>query len=91
MNYTDLTGKSFQKAHLALMERKAVRGKVTRGRWTVAQVRDCSNKTAVLKAFAVAAGIILGVALLLGAASCGMTRGAGWECGNYATAPAWND
>jgi hypothetical protein len=88
---TNLTGKNFQRAHLALMERKAVRGKVTRARWKVAQVRYYSNKTKVLEAFAVVVGIILGVALLLGAVSCGMARGAGWETGNYADAPAWND
>jgi hypothetical protein len=83
---TNLTGKNFQRAHLALMERKAtqVRGEVRRGPY-------CSNKTAVVEAFAVAAGIILGVALLLGAASCGLARGSAWECGNYATAPTWND
>ncbi len=83
---TNLTGENFQRAHLALMDHKAAQK-----RWKVAQVRDCSDETAVLEAFAVAAGIILGVALLLGAASCGMARGAAWECGNYATSPAWND
>ena len=88
---TNLTGENFQRAHLALMEKKAVRGEVTRGRWKVAQVRDCSDKTAVVEAIAVAVGIILGVALLLGVASCGMARGAAWETGNYASAPAWND
>jgi hypothetical protein len=92
MNEVDLTGMNFQRAHLALMERKAVRGKVTRGRWKVAQVRDCSNKTkAVVEAIAVAVGILLGVAFLIGAASCGMARGAAWEVGNYASQPAWND
>jgi hypothetical protein len=100
MAYTNLTGRNFQKAHLALMGKVrqvpycSDKTKATRGRGKVALVRDCSDKTKVVEAFAVAVvavGIILGVALLLGAVSCGMARGAGWECGNYASAPAWND
>jgi hypothetical protein len=83
MAYTDLTGENFRVAHQALMQK----GGQTTG---TPRTPKC-DWTRTLEVVAVVVGIILGVALLLCAASCGMARGAGWETGNYASASAWND
>lgn len=81
MAYTKLTGKAFQKAHLALVKRNGVAAaRHTAKQW--------SN---VAEAILTAIGILLGMALLLWAAETGLARGAAWHVGNYADAPAWND
>lgn len=82
MKTTNLTGKAFQKAHLALCEK---RNGVAAARHTAKQ---WSN---VAEAILTAVGILLGMALLLWAAETGLARGAAWHVGNYADRPAWND
>lgn len=80
MKHTNLTGKAFQKAHLALVKRNSSNNAAAQNK-----VADLVN------AILTAVGILLGMALLLWAAETGLARGAAWHVGNYADRPAWND
>jgi hypothetical protein len=82
MAYTDLTGENFRVAHQALMQR---------GEGGAVSAHRSAKQTKVLEIICVVVGILLGALLLAGAAKCGMARGAAWECGDYASQPAWND
>ena len=82
MAYTKLSGKDFQKAHLALCEKRKHADAQNVGKRFVADL---------VNAALVAVGILLGMALLLWAAETGLARGAAWHVGNYADRPAWND
>lgn len=75
---TRLYGKAFQKAHLALCEkRKQVKRK------------PLFSKRDVLEAVVVAIGIIIALYGLCALAS--NVDGNGWHVGNYRTTPCWND
>lgn len=88
MAYTKLSGKDFQKAHLALCEKRRLQTTWTPRTPKCHTAKQWSN---VAEAILAAVGILLGMALLLWAAETGLARGAGWHVGNYADAPAWND
>jgi hypothetical protein len=82
MAYTKLTGKDFQKAHLALCEKRKHDTDQNIGKRFVADL---------VNAALVAVGIIIGAIALGCALGCCVPEGNGWHVGNYADAPAWND
>lgn len=79
---THLYGKAFQKAHLALCDRK--RKEASRQKR-----KPFFNKRDVLEAIAVALGILIALYGLCALAS--NVDGNGWHVGNYRTTPCWND
>ena len=77
---THLTGKNFQKAHLALCARRKM-----------GAVAHRYDKKAIVDSVLIAIGMLLGALLLGTALGCCIPEGNGWHVGNYASAPAWND
>ena len=84
MKYTNLTGKAFQKAHLALVKKNSSKNAAAQniGKRFVADL---------VNAALVAVGIIIGAIALGCALGCCIPDGNGWHVGNYADRPAWND